>query len=162
MNWRNDSRIKKLLEKSTLETLLKVYFQRVHGKEEVQQMENVLKNALEKYSKKELIYEKLYDENNEIEAEPLMNECLDALCDEPLNRAKDHTPQTLLMLVQLFIRIGDYRLACEIIWCSAAISIQDFIRLRGLKVLLHSHDSKRLFVQSLSHEEIRKNFTALE
>jgi hypothetical protein len=57
MSWRNDPRIKKLLEKSTLETLLKVYFQRVHGKEEVQQIENVLKNALEKYSKKELIYE---------------------------------------------------------------------------------------------------------
>lgn len=57
MSWRNNPKIEKLLEKATLETLLKMYFQRVYGKEEVQEMENTLKHALEKYSKKERIYE---------------------------------------------------------------------------------------------------------
>lgn len=91
----------------------------------------------------------MYDENNEAGAEPLMNECLDALCEvcifltfrqsspyktvimkplisvvskttavlfqKPLHQGKDHTPGTLLALAQMFVRIGDYRLACEVI-----------------------------------------------
>lgn len=57
MSWRKNPRIEKLLEKATLETLLKVYFQRVYGKEEVQKMENALKHVFEKYPNKERLYE---------------------------------------------------------------------------------------------------------
>lgn len=57
MNFYNDPRVKKLLEKATLEGLMKIYFQRVYGKDEIQEMENALKNALEKYSKNDVMYE---------------------------------------------------------------------------------------------------------
>ncbi|KAI6186381.1 hypothetical protein M3Y98_00126600 [Aphelenchoides besseyi] len=59
MSWRKNPKIEKLLEKATLETLLKVYFQRVYGKEEVQEMESVLKHVFAKYPNKEQLYEDL-------------------------------------------------------------------------------------------------------
>jgi len=41
-----------------------------------------------------------------------------------MNFVKDHTPESLLALAQFFMKVGDFRLACEVIWGSASLSIQ--------------------------------------
>lgn len=41
-----------------------------------------------------------------------------------LNRGQNHTPATLLTLAKLFIWVGDFRLACEVVWCCAFLAIQ--------------------------------------
>ncbi|KAI6178238.1 hypothetical protein M3Y98_00479100 [Aphelenchoides besseyi] len=138
-------------------------------------MGNVLKNALEEYSKNDVIYEiclyliirlltlnfKKLLENNKNDTEPLMNECLDTLCAETLNRGKNHTSVTLLTLAKLFMKIGDFRLACEVIWCSVSLAIQEFIALHGLNVRLHSHTGKANFMQALSRE-LARQFSVFE
>ncbi|CAI2349889.1 unnamed protein product [Caenorhabditis sp. 36 PRJEB53466] len=160
MSSRQDPRVERLLEKTTLENLFKLYFQRIYGKEEIQEMENALKNALKKYEKKEDVFQKLWD-NKENEATPLLNECLDSICEKTFNSGKSHTPESLLTLSKLFIKVGDFRLACEVIWCSASISIQEFIADRQLKVLLHSHNAKRRFASALSRD-IGRRFSVFE
>lgn len=57
MSFANHPQVKKLLEKATLESLIKIYFQRVYSRDEIQEMENALKNALDKYSEKEILYD---------------------------------------------------------------------------------------------------------
>lgn len=57
MNLANNPRLRKLLEKATLENLIKIYFKRIYGRDEIQEMENALRNALDKYSNKELLYD---------------------------------------------------------------------------------------------------------
>ncbi|CAJ0566352.1 unnamed protein product, partial [Mesorhabditis spiculigera] len=140
MSWRDDPRIKKLLEKATLENLLKPCFERVHEKDEIQKMESTLKYALDKY-----------EENEESETEPLTDECLDALCEITMNHGKNHTPESLLTLSKLFIKVEDWRLACEVIWCSASLAIQEFITDRQLNVKLDTQGQKRAFTRALSH-----------
>ncbi|KAL7074069.1 hypothetical protein ACQ4LE_006519 [Meloidogyne hapla] len=108
----------------------------------MEEMENALKNALGKYKNKQKIFELLLT-NNENDAQPFMEECLEKLCD-------DHTPESLLALAQFFMKVGDFRLACEVIWGSASLSIQEFIRDRQLNVKLYSHISKSRFTAALS------------
>lgn len=160
MSFANHPQVKKLLEKATLESLIKIYFQRVYSRDEIQEMENALKNALDKYSEKEILYDELI-ENNKNEAESLLNECLDTLCEKTLDRGKNHTPKTLLVLAKLFMKIGDLRLACEIIWCSASLAIQEFITDRGLNIRLYSHNGKTRFARALS-KEIGHQFAVFE
>ncbi|CAI4232899.1 unnamed protein product [Auanema sp. JU1783] len=69
--------------------------------------------------------------------------------------------ETVLTLVKLFIKLGDHRLACELIWCSASLAIQEFIANHQLKVMLNSHDSKRRFAWALSRE-IGRRFSVFE
>lgn len=57
MNWRHDPRLQKSLEKATLESLFKKYFQSIYGNDEVQEMENALRNALNKYEKKDTLFQ---------------------------------------------------------------------------------------------------------
>ncbi|KAF8368182.1 hypothetical protein PRIPAC_86011 [Pristionchus pacificus] len=160
MNWRHDPRLQKSLEKATLESLFKKYFQSIYGNDEVQEMENALRNALNKYEKKDTLFQKLM-EIQENEAEPLMQECLNSLCEKTMNRGQDHTPESMLTLSKLFIKIADFRLACEALWCSASIAVQEFITTRQLKVKLHSHNGKRDFVRALSRE-IGNQFAVFE
>ncbi|CAJ0566351.1 unnamed protein product, partial [Mesorhabditis spiculigera] len=150
MSWRDDPRIKKLLEKATLENLLKPCFERVHEKDEIQKMESTLKYALDKY-----------EENEESETEPLTDECLDALCEITMNHGKNHTPESLLTLSKLFIKVEDWRLACEVIWCSASLAIQDFISAHQIKVELCSHYGKRRFMRLLS-SDLANQFSVFE
>ncbi|CAD6200278.1 unnamed protein product [Caenorhabditis auriculariae] len=123
-------------------------------------MESALRNALNKYEKKDTLFEKLM-ENQENEAEPLIQECLSLLCEKNMNRGQDHTPESMLTLSKLFIKIADFRLACEMVWCSASMAVQEFITTRKLKVRLYSHNGKRDFVRALSRE-IGNQFAVFE
>lgn len=130
------------------------------GLERIEEMENALKNALGKYKNKQKIFELLLT-NNENDAQPFMEECLEKLCDKQMNFVKDHTPESLLALAQFFMKVGDFRLACEVIWGSASLSIQEFIRDRQLNVKLYSHISKSRFTAALSID-LGKTFAVFE
>ncbi|CAI2347334.1 unnamed protein product [Caenorhabditis sp. 36 PRJEB53466] len=160
MNSRQDPRIQRLLEKATLESLFKCYFQRVYGTEEITEVENGLRNALVNYDKKDLLYENLLV-NDENAAELFVNECLDKICDKMYRCGQNHSPDTLLILAKLFIKIHDHRLACELIWCSASLALQEFISDRQLKVSLYSHNGKRRFASALSRD-IGRRFSVFE
>ncbi|CAI4226670.1 unnamed protein product [Auanema sp. JU1783] len=133
MNWQYDPCILKLLEKTTLESLFKEYFKTVYGKDKVQEMENALRNALNRYENKNELFEKLV-ENKENEA-------------EPLNSGKNHTPESMLTLSRIFIKVGDYRLACEVLWCTVFLDIQEFISSRQLLVFhdVSNKDASKMF-----------------
>ncbi|CAJ0928873.1 unnamed protein product, partial [Mesorhabditis belari] len=60
-----------------------------------------------------------------------------------LAQGRTHSPESLFDLAQFFILIGDYRLACEVIWGGASLAIKNFISDRGLNVHLHSHTGKK-------------------
>ncbi|CAI4224859.1 unnamed protein product [Auanema sp. JU1783] len=63
-----------------------------------------------------------------------------------------HTAYTLLTLAAFFLKLGLLRLACELIWMSASLALQEFIKKHGLRVSLCSHESKRQFDRKLSHD----------
>ncbi|CAJ0928993.1 unnamed protein product, partial [Mesorhabditis belari] len=71
-------------------------------------------------------------------------------------QAKDHKPQTLLTLAELLARIRDYRLASEVICCSASFSIQEFISDRRLNVRLHTDDviTSGFFTNDVDREDV--------
>uniref|UniRef100_A0A1I8BRY1 MIR domain-containing protein n=1 Tax=Meloidogyne hapla TaxID=6305 RepID=A0A1I8BRY1_MELHA len=70
----HDPRVQKLLEKSTLEGLMVLYFKKVYGNKEMEEMENALKNALGKYKNKQKIFEVFYT---------LYSECLQNISAAP-------------------------------------------------------------------------------
>ncbi|EFO92129.1 hypothetical protein CRE_11131 [Caenorhabditis remanei] len=158
MNWRHDPRLKQLLEKATLESLFKN--QSIYCNDEVQEMEITLRHVWKKYEKKDTLIEKLM-ENQGNEAEPLMQESWNSLCEKTMNQGQDHTPENMLTFCKLFRQIGDYQLACEMIWCCASLAVQEFITTRQLKVKLHSQNDKRSFMRALSHE-IGNQFAVFE
>ncbi|EFO92312.1 hypothetical protein CRE_11132 [Caenorhabditis remanei] len=158
MNWRHDPRLKQLLEKATLDRLFKN--QSIYSSDEVQEMENTLRHVLNKYENNDTFFEKLM-ENQGNEAEPLTQECLNSLCENIINRDQKHTPENMLTLSKLFTKIGDYRLACEMIWCCASLAVHEFITTRQLKVKLHLLNEKKTFLRALSRK-IGNQFAVFE
>lgn len=151
MNWRSDPRVQKLLEKATLESLLKRFFKRIYGAKQANEMESTLQKALHKYDQKECSCEMVL-KNDETSAEPLIDVLLETLCDKNFNGRKKHTPGTVLALAHFFFKVGDFRVASELIWCSATLALQEFVEHNHLKIRLHSHNCKRHFANALSRD----------
>ncbi|KAF1758589.1 hypothetical protein GCK72_015048 [Caenorhabditis remanei] len=135
MNWRHDPRLKQLLEKATLDRLFKN--QSIYSSDEVQEMENTLRHVLNKYENNDTFFENI------------------------INRDQKHTPENMLTLSKLFTKIGDYRLACEMIWCCASLAVHEFITTRQLKVKLHLLNEKKTFLRALSRK-IGNQFAVFE
>ncbi|CAI4232381.1 unnamed protein product [Auanema sp. JU1783] len=51
-------------------------------------------------------------------------DCLNLFCEKSINRAKGHTPKSILTLAKFFMKLGDYRVASEVLWGCASLTIQ--------------------------------------
>ncbi|CAI4232405.1 unnamed protein product [Auanema sp. JU1783] len=78
--------------------------------------------------KKEKLFEKLL-ENNESAVRPFLEECLNLFCEKSSAPTKNHTPETVLLMSKFYFRLGDYRLACEMVWDCASLTIQNVTQL---------------------------------
>ncbi|PIC17615.1 hypothetical protein B9Z55_023796 [Caenorhabditis nigoni] len=152
LNWRDDPRFRTFLAKKTLTDLFKIYFQREYDEEEAQQREKQLKHILTKYKKQDTLFKRLLDNNEDEFDEPLPNMFLDTLSEETIRHVLDPTPDNMLTFSKLLIEARALQLACEVIFCSVSLVVEEFITNHQLNVILYSDIGKRRFSRELSSE----------
>ncbi|CAI4224856.1 unnamed protein product [Auanema sp. JU1783] len=123
-------------------------------------MEKMLKHILRNFPEKELLYQKLHDENESNEATHALDNSFDEFC-ELSEETVELTSTTVLSLAKFLSKIDFHRLSCELIWCSGFLAVLEFIQNRGLKVAVSSDTRIRTFLIVLS-KELRRKFAVFE
>ncbi|EGT39007.1 hypothetical protein CAEBREN_17753 [Caenorhabditis brenneri] len=110
---------------SSLEKLFDRLFEKIYTTAELLLMKSILTSCLSKYDKNEM---------REIEQVLLIGL---------------QNSETLVTVAEFFLIFGNYRLSCEIIFCAAILSVQEFIANQQLKIELTTHNAYARFADVL-------------
>uniref|UniRef100_A0A1I7UG39 SEC7 domain-containing protein n=1 Tax=Caenorhabditis tropicalis TaxID=1561998 RepID=A0A1I7UG39_9PELO len=151
MLWETNTNVERLVEQSCIRFFMKKHFQKVYGSKEINEIENSLKKVLRSFKNKKALFDKIFM-NDEEEAGKLIDQCLRDFCDKSIRQVNQHSARSLLELAHTFLKIGDIRVTAELIWGSVSMAIKEFIEDTKIEVNDSSHNSKRVFVKSLSRD----------
>ncbi|CAL2029903.1 unnamed protein product [Caenorhabditis brenneri] len=110
---------------SSLEKLFDRLFEKIYTTAELLLMKSILTSCLSKYDKNEM------REIDQVLLNGLQNS------------------ETLVTVAEFFLIFGNYRLSCEIIFCAAILSVQEFIANQQLKIELITHNAYARFADAL-------------